>query len=519
MKNTSLKLILILTALALSIFLLSSCDIGAMFGGEDEDYEPSNNNVNSDSFDEDYDHDPEEPIDDSEAGLYESGSDFKNQLKTWEELVNEGIIEMDGDVVSHCDPSISGDLVITKTASAIGNHAFTECDGLVNVKIPGEVKDIKYGAFYNCKNLESVDFGKGVVRIEESAFDWCSKLESINLPRSVKSVANAFFACYALESIEVDSKNTAYKSIDGNLYTKDGSMIVQYALAKEDVSFVLPEDTTAVGNYAFASAKNLQTVLLSDGVESIGTYAFNECTNLGSIYLGESLVSIGGGAFVASGICEIVLPDTVESIAAFAFAGCANLERVTVSSALKNMDEGVFAECRMLKEFVANEDNEAFEAVDGILYSEDLTTLVAYPPAKPDMAFQIPYSVDAVGNFAFYDCDNLNYIYLHNTIDSVGIRAFFDCSSVVNIDIPYGVKEFGDGALGSCDAMVSITIPNSIEKLGSDVFMWNVSLRDIYFDGSLEEWDQIEKGEEWVDGTRVLYSVHCNDGDVFIPGN
>ncbi len=520
MKNNFLKLIVIIGALVICALIMTSCDISSFIGMGKESAKPEEPAQTYIPTDDEEEETTTVFVEDTAAGLYETGSNFTKQLKPWSKLVSEGLIVVEDGVVVEADESVSGDILISKNMTEIGATAFFGNPNIINVKIPDSVVKISRDAFYNCENLETVELGKGVIYIESDAFSWCKKLETIYIPASVKDIqAGAFFMCDSLVSIEVETQNTAYKSIDGNLYTKDGSMILQYAPGKADNHFVLSDDVTAVGGYAFGSAKNLQVVLLSDGVTSLGQHAFDYCINLTSIYLGRSLESIGSSAFSASGLCEVILPDTVESIAAFAFAGCANLERVTVSESLKNMDEGVFAECGMLKEFIADESNEVYESVDGILYSENGRILVAYAPGKSDMSFQIPYSVEVIADYAFYSCDNLRDIYLHNAIDSVGDRAFFECDSLENIDIPYGVKSLGDGALGGCDALVSLTIPNSIEKLGADVFMWNTGLRHVNYEGSLAEWYEIEKGAEWTDGTPVLYSVHCNNGDVIIPGN
>lgn len=519
MKNNFLKLIVIIGALVICALIMTSCDISSFIGqGEqaDEPKQPAQTDAPTDEEEET----TTVFVEDTAAGLYESGSNFTKKLKSWSKLVSEGLITVEDGVVIEADDSLAGDILISKNMTEIGAMAFFGNPNIINVKIPDSVVKISRDAFYNCENLETVDIGKGVIYIESDAFSWCKKLETINIPASVKDIhAGAFFMCDSLVSINVETKNTAYKSIDGNLYNKDGSMIVQYASGKEDNHFVLPDDVTEVGGYAFGSAKNLQVVLLSDGVVSIGNHAFDYCINLTSVYLGESLESIGYNAFAESGVYEIILPDTVESIGAHAFALCEKLEKITVSSSLRNLDEVVFAGCVMLKEIFATDDNERYETVDGNLYSEDGRILVAYAPGKSDMSFQVPYSVEVIADHAFYDCDNLKELYLHNLIESVGDRAFFDCSSLEFLDIPYGVKSLGDGAIGSCDAMVSLTIPNSILKLGSDVFMWNVGLRHVYYEGSLAEWYEIEKGAEWTDGTPVLYTVHCNNGDVIIPVN
>ncbi|MBR1867377.1 MAG: leucine-rich repeat protein, partial [Clostridia bacterium] len=70
------------------------------------------------------------------------------------------------------------------------------------------------------------------------AFEDCYSLTSIELPSSVTSIgALAFDRCSSLSSITIDENSQNYKSIDGNLYSKDGKTLIQYAIGKTATSF------------------------------------------------------------------------------------------------------------------------------------------------------------------------------------------------------------------------------------------------------------------------------------------
>ncbi|NLE06920.1 MAG: hypothetical protein GX638_19240 [Crenarchaeota archaeon] len=70
-------------------------------------------------------------------------------------------------------------------------------------------------------------------RIENVCIHGFSELTSINLPSTVISFGNGEEArivkdCPKLTQIEVNEANSTYKSIDGILYSKDGSTLVRY---------------------------------------------------------------------------------------------------------------------------------------------------------------------------------------------------------------------------------------------------------------------------------------------------
>ncbi|MBE6537805.1 MAG: leucine-rich repeat domain-containing protein, partial [Ruminococcaceae bacterium] len=84
-------------------------------------------------------------------------------------------------------------------------------------------------------------------------------------------------------SIEVDENNQYYKDIDGNLYSKDGKKLIQYAIGKTDTSFTIPNSVTCIGDYAFYYCTSLTSVTIPDSVTSIGSCAFSGCNRLTSI--------------------------------------------------------------------------------------------------------------------------------------------------------------------------------------------------------------------------------------------
>ncbi len=102
-------------------------------------------------------------------------------------------------IVSSFDES--SDLVVPElingfSVTAIGDEAFSnQWDSLVNLTIPGCVREIGRHAFSGCHRLRTISFSEGLTSIGQGAFDSCSSLECIDIPASVIDICDAAFAC------------------------------------------------------------------------------------------------------------------------------------------------------------------------------------------------------------------------------------------------------------------------------------------------------------------------------------
>ena len=198
-------------------------------------------------------------------------------------------------------------ITIPNSVTTIGNNAFYDCSSLTEVTIPNSVTSIGIAAFNNCSSLTSITIPNSVTSIGSYAFSGCSaeikwgdnptlteigdyafsgyKGTNITIPNNVTSIGSSvFYNCSSLTSITVDTNNQYYKSIDGNLYSKDGTTLIQYAIGKTDTSFTIPSSVISIGSSAFYKCSSLTSVTIGNNVTSIGSYAFRNCRSLTKVY-------------------------------------------------------------------------------------------------------------------------------------------------------------------------------------------------------------------------------------------
>ena len=201
--------------------------------------------------------------------------------------IPDSVTSIGGSAFCDCDSLTS--ISIPNSVTSIGDYAFYNCDGLTSVSIPNSVTSIGKFAFYNCDSLTSISIPNSVTYIGNAAFYGCYSLTSITIPDSVTSIGDgAFYDCDSLTSINVDADNQYFISLDGNLYNKNRTKLIQYARGKKDTSFLVPNSVTSIGDYAFYACDSLTSVSIPNSVSSIGDEAFYDCSKLKDVYYSGS---------------------------------------------------------------------------------------------------------------------------------------------------------------------------------------------------------------------------------------
>ena len=177
--------------------------------------------------------------------------------------------------------------------TSIGEFAFLGCEGLAAVTIPSGVTNIGDQAFYECTNLVSVTMSSGVATIGFEAFAGCSSLTNVALPGSVASImggafrqcgslagitipssvtdieAEAFEYCTSLAAITVEALNSVYCSVNGVLFDKNQTQLLQYPPGRAASGYTISGSVAVIAPAAFSGCSKLIWISMANTVASI----------------------------------------------------------------------------------------------------------------------------------------------------------------------------------------------------------------------------------------------------------
>jgi hypothetical protein len=191
-------------------------------------------------------------------------------------------------------------ITIPDTVTNIGNNAFY-CVGspsrLTRVALGTGVVSIGNFAFSACNQLTGITIPQSAVSIGTGAFVFCTSLTNVTIPSGVTHIGErAFNACFKLPDITVDSSNPVYTSVEGVLFDRQRTTLLQFPGGKGG-SYEIPDGVTNLAHLALWNCPRLTSLTIPDGVIHIGDEAFAACNHLARVTIPVSVANIGTGAF------------------------------------------------------------------------------------------------------------------------------------------------------------------------------------------------------------------------------
>lgn len=255
-------------------------------------------------------------------------------------------------------------------------------------------------------------------------------------------------------------KAEAEEYTEGNFYYRidyylDENDVKQYyssvtGCVVPDEDIVIPEtlggySVTTIGGSAFEDCTNLISITIPDSVTIIDDFVFSGCSNLKSIKISDNVTSIGYYAFYdCVSLTSVIIPKGVEEIKDGSFDGCINLSSITLQN------ENLFIKTNVFSDTAYYDDLKNWE--NGALY---------------------------IGNNLIAAKETVNNCVIKEGTEFISEEAFFQCNN-----------------------LESITIPQTIKEVGKYAFLGCSSLKDVYYQGTIDSW------------TKILFNCYW-DGDYY----
>jgi len=458
------------------------------------------------------------------------------------------------------------EIKIPDTVEIIGTNAFRETTQLTTLTIDSDNSKllvIGINAFRNTSRLSTIIIPRRVAIIGENAFTGMLNLVSFNLNSSndyfntdsygvlftknytrliyvpnnnnivtytvLDSVTTideyAFQDCSKLTEILVDSANINYSSLDGVLFNKNQSLLIQYPPGNTNLYYTIPDSTTTIGKYAFYGASNIESLTIPSGCSYDTMIDYSGMSSLKEIELSEQNRTLRVDDNILfnenysilykypaqSSRTTYEIPSTVTMISTSAFDSASSLTSVTIATNNITIFPNAFKNSA-LTDVIINEStnisyvdnsidlyigpNQLFYGKHNVyvrIITKILTGVQNLLTGTRQLQLAVKGILSGYNTFsdnAFKTATTLTEIVIPYTVTSIGASAFQECSSLHTVTFGRGedntflpkLNIIRNRAFQDCVSLTSIVIPKTVVSIEDYAFQECNNLTSITFE-------------------------------------
>lgn len=385
-----------------------------------------------------------------------------------------------------------GNATLDKLQFLLADNQSSYTVGAINENIADEViipatykglpvTTLRREAFKNCKNITSLSLPKGLTTIGEYAVSSCTGLWTLYIPETVHTLEGDALGFAGSLEFEASIRSPFFSSKNGILYNKSKTEVVRVPCSTTQYSF--PDTVESIAPYAFSHSA-ITEIEINWGMTSIGEHAF-ECTKLEKATIAASVDAIGDSAFEYCDKLREVdfnydagsdVTSRITSIGERAFYNT-KIESFDMPSSVQTIGERAFCLCTELK---------------NITLSDDLRVIGSYAffIDRKLTSINIPKSVETIGVEAFESCDSLtsfkvdqnspHFCSIDDVLYTKDKTKLVRCPELIGtVDFPAELTSFEESAFSGCVNLTSITIPDTVTSLSDYLFYECSSLTSV----------------------------------------
>lgn len=336
---------------------------------------------------------------------------------------------------------------------------------------------------------------------------------------------------------------TYYGESEGLEYQllSDGTYAISGAGTFNSQYLIIPkkyngQPVTKINNNVFANKTMIKNVIIPNTLKEIGTDTFKYCTGINKIIMGDNVEKINRAAFCyCIGLKEIKLNDKIDKIEEQVFYDCSGLEKITIGKSINSIKRNAFEGCTKWTQTVLSPENTSYHLIDNVLYSLDDKSILGVPTGTVgkfsvnDNVTSIGYGAFAfctklteidlgsntltLGGTCFQGCTGLSFMNIGNKVTTIGTDCFKECKNITEITIDDSVNTLGQAAFCYCTKLNKIEIGKNVSSLGILMFYSDGKLKNIIYNGTIDQWNSISKPSGWREEASVTQII-CTDGTI-----
>ena len=324
--------------------------------------------------------------------------------------------------------------------------------------------------------------------------------------------------------------------VNGLRLSADKKTLINGNNATGDVT--VPETVTEVKKYAFVSNNNITSVMLSNNITELSKYTFYKCNNLTKINIPRELEILKNGVFnCCNNIKEIIfdkdsklrviyqnfiyIKDDAESV---------KVKNIVLPKSVEILDYNAFRNWNELETFSVEEgSNLKYIGCDLSYYTEEKlreNNFIAGQIFNPgrNTEYLSLHTIDLSNatqlvklNDSLCNKCSIKNVILPKHITNYSVQMFDGCN-FTSYEVPTQITTL-DRSCFTNTQLRTLVLHKKITKIGDYQFTSSIYLETIKFNGTIAEWNAIEKGKNLVDSRNKVIIVECTDGNVELTSN